>query len=150
MQTNSVFLFALFNSPWTALNLNDELPSCILCGAVVVKSDVKEFTETAAIFEDGTIEENVDVVIFATGYTASFPFLEESVRNVCKSDTSLYKQIFPPHLEKPTLAVIGFISLTGAIMPATELQGRWVTSVFNGKKSNLAIKVFRAQTDFQF
>ncbi|XP_070602875.1 dimethylaniline monooxygenase [N-oxide-forming] 4-like isoform X2 [Erythrolamprus reginae] len=112
--------------------LNDELPTCILCGSVVVKPNVKRFSETSAIFEDGTIEENIDVVIFTTGYAASFVFLEESVRNVCKSSTFLYKQIFPPQLEKPTLAFIGFISVTGSILPPVELQARWVTRVFNG------------------
>ncbi|XP_070797000.1 dimethylaniline monooxygenase [N-oxide-forming] 4-like isoform X3 [Pituophis catenifer annectens] len=119
-------------SSLTYVIINDELPSCILCGSVVVKPNVKKFTETSAIFEDGTVEENIDVVIFTTGYAASFLFLEESVRNVCKSSTFLYKQVFPPHLQKPTLAFIGFISVTGSILPAVELQARWVTRVFWG------------------
>lgn len=125
--------FVLFNSSLTYVIINDELPSCILCGSVIIKPNVKRFTETSAIFEDGTVEENIDVVIFTTGYAASFLFLEESVRNVCKSSTSLYKQVFPPHLQKPTLAFIGFISVTGSILPIVELQARWVTRVFNGK-----------------
>ncbi|XP_032081988.1 dimethylaniline monooxygenase [N-oxide-forming] 4 isoform X1 [Thamnophis elegans] len=119
-------------SSLTYVIINDELPSCILCGSVVVKPNVKRFTETSAIFEDGTVEENIDVVIFTTGYAPSFLFLEESVRNVCKSSTFLYKQVFPPHLQKLTLAFIGFISVTGSILPAVELQARWVTRVFNG------------------
>ncbi|KAK9403834.1 dimethylaniline monooxygenase [Crotalus adamanteus] len=119
-------------SSLTYVIINDELPSCILCGSVIIKPNVKRFTETSAIFEDGTVEENIDVVIFTTGYVASFLFLEESVRNVSKSSTSLYKQVFPPHLQKPTLAFIGFISVTGSILPAVELQARWVTRVFNG------------------
>ncbi|XP_026559189.1 dimethylaniline monooxygenase [N-oxide-forming] 2-like [Pseudonaja textilis] len=112
--------------------VNDELPICILYGSVVVKPNVKRFTETSAIFEDGTVEENIDVVIFTTGYAASFPFLEESLHNACKSSTFLYKQVFLPHLQKPTLAFIGFISVTGSILPPVELQARWVTRVFNG------------------
>uniref|UniRef100_A0A8C8S6W4 Flavin-containing monooxygenase n=1 Tax=Pelusios castaneus TaxID=367368 RepID=A0A8C8S6W4_9SAUR len=119
-------------SPNLMLIVNDELPSCILCGAVVVKPNVLEFTENAAAFEDGTVEENIDVVVFATGYTFSFPFLEESVRSVCRSKFSLYKYIFPPSLEKPTLAVVGLLELTGSIMAGSELQARWVTRVFKG------------------
>ncbi|XP_059584284.1 dimethylaniline monooxygenase [N-oxide-forming] 2 isoform X1 [Alligator mississippiensis] len=111
---------------------NDDLPSRILCGSVVVKPIVKEFTETSAIFEDGTVMENVDVVIFATGYSFSFPFLEESVIKVENNQAPLYKHVFPPQLEKPTLAVIGLIQPLGPIMPTAELQARWATRVFKG------------------
>ncbi|XP_026511195.1 dimethylaniline monooxygenase [N-oxide-forming] 4-like isoform X1 [Terrapene carolina triunguis] len=119
-------------SPNLSLIVNDELPSCILCGAVVVKPNVEEFMESSAVFEDGTVEENIDMVVFATGYTFSFPFLEESVRNIYRSKYALYKYIFPPPLEKPTLAVLGLIELTGSIMAGTELQARWATRVFKG------------------
>ncbi|XP_004626970.1 dimethylaniline monooxygenase [N-oxide-forming] 4 [Octodon degus] len=112
--------------------MNDELPTCILCGTVTVKSSVKEFTETSAVFEDGTAEANVDIVIFATGYTFSFPFLEEPLRSLCTKKIFLYKLVFPPTLEKTTLAIIGLISLTGSILAGTELQARWATRVFKG------------------
>ncbi|XP_013376079.1 PREDICTED: dimethylaniline monooxygenase [N-oxide-forming] 4 isoform X2 [Chinchilla lanigera] len=112
--------------------VNDELPTCILCGTVTVKTSVKEFTETSAVFEDGTVEANVDIVIFATGYTFSFPFLEEPLKSLCTKKMFLYKRVFPPTLEKPTLAIIGLISLTGSILAGTELQARWATRVFKG------------------
>nr|UZZ64697.1 tAncFMO5 [synthetic construct] len=112
--------------------VNDDLPNRIISGKVLVKPNVKEFTETAAIFEDGTVEENIDVVIFATGYSFSFPFLEDSVLKVQNNKVSLYKFVFPPHLEKPTLAIIGLIQPLGAIMPISELQARWATRVFKG------------------
>lgn len=99
-----------------------------------VKGNVKEFTETAAIFEDGSREDNIDAVIFATGYSFAFPFLGDSVK-VVKNRVSLYKKVFPPNLEKPTLAMIGLIQPLGAIMPISELQARWVTQVFKGLKT---------------
>ncbi|EQB78938.1 dimethylaniline monooxygenase [N-oxide-forming] 4 [Camelus ferus] len=112
--------------------VNDELPTCILCGTVTVKTSVKEFTETSALFEDGTVEENIDIVIFTTGYTFSFPFLEEPLKSLCTKKIFLYKQVFPSNLERTTLAIIGFISLTGSILAGTELQARWATRVFKG------------------
>lgn len=112
--------------------INDELPNRIIAGLVKVKGNVKEFTETAAIFEDGSREDDIDVVIFATGYSFAFPFLEDSVK-VVNNKVSLYKKVFPPNLEKPTLAIIGLIQPLGAIMPISELQGRWATQVFKGK-----------------
>ncbi|NXX78720.1 FMO4 monooxygenase, partial [Urocolius indicus] len=111
--------------------VNEELPFCLLSGAIVMKPKVKEFTESSAVFEDGTIE-NIDVVLFATGYIFSFPFLEESVRSLFKDNRCLYKCIFPPQLEKPTLAIIGLLQLTGSVMVGTEMQARWVTGIFAG------------------
>lgn len=113
--------------------INDDLPNRIISGLVKVKGNVKEFTETAAIFEDGSREDDIDVVIFATGYSFAFPFLEDSVK-VVQNKVSLYKKVFPPNLEKPTLAIIGLIQPLGAIMPISELQGRWATQVFKGLK----------------
>ncbi|NXO96727.1 FMO4 monooxygenase, partial [Certhia brachydactyla] len=112
--------------------INEELPFCLLSGAVVLKPNVKEFTESSAVFEDGTTEENIDVVLFATGYNFSFPFLEDSVRSTIDNNHSLYRCIFPPQLEKPTLAIVGLIQLTGSIMVGSEMQARWVTGVFAG------------------
>uniref|UniRef100_F6VVQ6 Flavin-containing monooxygenase n=1 Tax=Ornithorhynchus anatinus TaxID=9258 RepID=F6VVQ6_ORNAN len=113
------------------LMVNDELPSSILCGTVTVKVKVQEFTETSAVFEDGTVED-VNVVIFATGYTSSFPYLEEPTQSLCRQKIFLHKYVFPSNLEKSTLALIGHVHLSGSILTATELQARWVTRVFKG------------------
>ncbi|XP_076195867.1 dimethylaniline monooxygenase [N-oxide-forming] 4-like isoform X2 [Aptenodytes patagonicus] len=112
--------------------INEELPFCLLSGTIVLKPNVKEFTKSSAVFEDGTTEENIDVVLFATGYIFSFPFLEESVRSLFDDNRSLYKRIFPPQLEKPTLAIIGLVQLTGSVMVGAEMQARWVTGIFAG------------------
>uniref|UniRef100_A0A8D0L0W4 Flavin-containing monooxygenase n=1 Tax=Sphenodon punctatus TaxID=8508 RepID=A0A8D0L0W4_SPHPU len=109
--------------------INDALQNCILSGRLLVEPNVREFTETATIFEDNTKEENVDVIVFATGYNFSFPFLEDCVE-VVENQISLYKYVFPPRLEKPTLAIIGLVQVLGAVMPVAELQARWATRVF--------------------
>lgn len=112
--------------------VNDELPTCILCGKVTMKTSVKDFTESSVIFEDGTTEANIDVVIFTTGYEFSFPFFEEPLKSLCTKKIILYKRVFPPNLERATLAIIGLISLNGSILVGTEFQARWATRVFKG------------------
>ncbi|XP_051866948.1 flavin-containing monooxygenase 5-like [Pristis pectinata] len=111
--------------------VNDDLPNRIISGGVLVKPNVKQFTESAAIFEDDTVED-IDAVIFATGYSFAFPFLDESIIKVNKNHTHLYKYVFPPQLEQQTLAIIGLVQPWGAIMPISELQARWATRVFKG------------------
>ncbi|KAG8436656.1 hypothetical protein GDO86_007667 [Hymenochirus boettgeri] len=111
---------------------NDELPSCITRGSVVIKPNVTEFTDTSVKFEDGTSEKNIDIVIFATGFALSFPFLEGSIIKEENPINCLYRNIFPTSLEKPTLGIIGLIQPLGPIMSAAEVQARWVTRVFKG------------------
>ncbi|XP_053325356.1 dimethylaniline monooxygenase [N-oxide-forming] 2-like [Spea bombifrons] len=113
--------------------VNDFLPSNILCGAVRVKPSIKAFTETSVIFEDGTVVEDLDAVIFATGYSVCFPFLDDSIVNVNEDNkVTLYKYVFPPHLEKPTLAFLGVLQPFGGVIPVVELQSRWATKIFKG------------------
>ncbi|XP_006876051.1 PREDICTED: dimethylaniline monooxygenase [N-oxide-forming] 5-like [Chrysochloris asiatica] len=119
--------------------VSDDLPNHIISGRVHMKPNVKEFTETDAIFDDGTIEEKIDVVIFATGYSFSFPFLHGLIK-VSNNEVSLYKLMFPPDLEKPTLAVIGLIQPLGIVLPIAELQSRWATRVFKGLNKLPSVK----------
>ncbi|XP_063796098.1 flavin-containing monooxygenase 5-like isoform X2 [Pseudophryne corroboree] len=112
--------------------VSDDLPNRIISGKVILKTNVKQFTETDVIFEDGTVEKDIDVVIFATGYHFSFPFFDDSVIKVENNEVPLYKRVFPPHLEKHTVACIGYIQPIGAIMPVSEMQTRWATRVFKG------------------
>ncbi|KAM6217251.1 flavin-containing monooxygenase 5-like [Rhynchocyon petersi] len=110
--------------------ISDDLPNHIISGRVLMKPNVIEFTETSAIFEDGT-KEDIDAIIFATGYALSFPFLENSPK-VLDSQYSMFKFVFPPQLEKPTLAFIGILQPVGATIPTSELQSRWAVRVFKG------------------
>ncbi|XP_062616301.1 flavin-containing monooxygenase 5-like [Saccostrea cucullata] len=112
--------------------VHDELPNRIISGSIIIKPNVKKFTKTGVEFEDGTFEDNIDVVFLATGYIFGFPFLDKSVVEVKNNKVDLYKYMFPPDLEKPTLACIGFIQPLGAIMPISEQQCRLFTRVVKG------------------
>ncbi|XP_077389815.1 flavin-containing monooxygenase 5-like [Festucalex cinctus] len=112
--------------------VNDELPNRILSGTVQVKPNIKRFEGSAVEFDDGSIVEDVDLVVFATGYRFSFPFLAPHVITVTDNKASLYKYVFPPELVRPTLAIIGLVQPLGAIMPISEMQARWATRVFKG------------------
>lgn len=112
--------------------VNDELPNRILSGTVQVKPNIRRFQGSSVEFDDGSVVEDVDLVVFATGYTFSYPFLTSNVISVSQNKTSLYKYVFPPELDRPTLAIIGLVQPLGAIMPISEMQARWATRVFKG------------------
>ncbi|XP_074555494.1 flavin-containing monooxygenase 5-like [Halichoeres trimaculatus] len=112
--------------------LNDELPNRILAGTVQVKPNIRRFQGSSVEFDDGSVVEDVDLVVFATGYKFSYPFLASQVVSVSNNKASLYKYVFPPELQRPTLAIIGLVQPLGAIMPISEMQARWATRVFKG------------------
>ncbi|NXC83056.1 FMO1 monooxygenase, partial [Cercotrichas coryphoeus] len=118
--------------------LNDDLPSYILTGRITIKPGVKEFRDSSVLFHNCPEEEPVDIVVFCTGYNVSFPFLEESVVRMENKHASLYKYVFPTHLQKPTLAVLGLIKPFGPILPVVEMQARWVSRVFKGMGANVS------------
>ncbi|KAM3619225.1 uncharacterized protein V6R79_004780 [Siganus canaliculatus] len=112
--------------------VSDDLPARIISGRVQVKPNVKEFCGSSAVFADGSIVNKVDVVVFATGYNYSFPFLPSALQAKCGYRLCLYKHVIPPSLKQPTLAVVGFIHGLGSIAPLAEMQARWATRVFKG------------------
>ncbi|KFO94621.1 Dimethylaniline monooxygenase [N-oxide-forming] 1, partial [Buceros rhinoceros silvestris] len=112
--------------------LNDDLPSYILTGRITIKPGVKEFKDNSVVFHNCPEEEPIDIVVFCTGYDFSFPFLQQSVVKAENKHASLYEYVFPIHLQRPTLAILGLLKPLGAVMPVSEMQARWVTRVFKG------------------
>ncbi|KAL4673638.1 hypothetical protein H8959_017572 [Pygathrix nigripes] len=112
--------------------LNDELPGRIITGKVFIRPSIKEVKENSVMFNNTSKEEPIDIIVFATGYTFAFPFLDESVVKVEDGQASLYKYIFPAHLQKPTLAIIGLIKPLGSMIPTGETQARWAVRVLKG------------------
>ena len=74
-----------------AVLINDDLPCRILQGALVMKTHLSGFRASGLVFEDGSVEEDVDAVVFCTGYRAVFPFLPPSLSDGPAGELSLYK-----------------------------------------------------------
>lgn len=85
-------------------------------------------------FSDGSAEE-VDAIIFATGYELSLPFLGSTARAALAPDTeqaNLYNHTFHPDL--PGLALVGVYHQSGPYFPTLELQARWVAYTWSGHR----------------
>ncbi|CAF3519533.1 unnamed protein product, partial [Rotaria sp. Silwood2] len=115
--------------------LNDDLANRILCGSVIIKPDVKEFTADGhgVMFNDDSKVDRIDCVLMATGFNIAFPYLDEKILAVKDNRIRLYEYVWPSHMTHPTLAVMGLVQPWGAINPVTELQARWAVRVFNGE-----------------
>ena len=113
----------------------------IMTFAAGYKEDVPEIAEflpessgTRAVrFVDGRVEENIDAILFATGYYYSFPFLsslEFKLISTGERVQHLYKHLF--FIDDPT---ISFIGIPSKIIPfrTQEGQGAIVARVWAGR-----------------
>ena len=120
--------------------INDELPYRIMVGSVQIRPNVQSFTDSAVVFEDGSTQ-NIDAVIFATGYNYRYQFLSDDVLKIEQNRLDLYKYVFPPQLHHATLGVIGLVQAIGAVIPIAEMQARWFTRILKGKKSAALVEL---------
>lgn len=74
--------------------INDNLPGQILQGAIVMKPNLKGFKDSGVLFEDDTLEEDIDVVVFGTGYKEHFPFLTTILSHGPHGELMLYKYVY--------------------------------------------------------
>ncbi|XP_054158402.1 flavin-containing monooxygenase 5-like [Oppia nitens] len=115
--------------------VNDSLPDRILSGTVTVKCDIDRFTKTGVIFKGDSSETPCDVVLLATGYRVSFPFISPKLIPIDKNHVELYKYVFPARLSHPkTLAFISLAQPIGALLPIGELQSRWFAQLMANKQ----------------
>ncbi|XP_006818115.1 dimethylaniline monooxygenase [N-oxide-forming] 2-like [Saccoglossus kowalevskii] len=113
--------------------INDDIANRIFCGAVKCKTAIKQLTRNSVEFVDGTVVDDVDAVVCATGYNLTFPYIDNDIIADGARNIELYFRVFPPRLNKPTLAVIGTVRVSGPAGPVSELQARWATRVFKGE-----------------
>ena len=100
-------------------------------GLVKFKPNIKEFKGKTVVFEDGT-EQDFDMIVYATGYKVTFPFLKDQSFNVSETnDLRLYKKVVHPDFVG--LFFLALIQPLGAIMPLAEVQSKWIAKILKGE-----------------
>jgi cation diffusion facilitator CzcD-associated flavoprotein CzcO len=96
-------------------------------GDVVAKPDVAALESDRVRFTDGSVEQ-IDAIVYATGYRISFPFFDPSFISAPGNVLPLYKRMFKPGIDD--LCFIGFGQAIPTIFPFAECQsklaGRWL------------------------
>jgi hypothetical protein len=82
-----------------------------------------------ARFTDGT-EEEIDLVVYCTGYKISFPFFGDGFISAPDNHIALYRRVVDP--EHAGLYFIGLLQPLGAIMPLAEAQSEWLGDLLDG------------------
>jgi dimethylaniline monooxygenase (N-oxide forming) len=100
-------------------------------GDITVKPNIAEFPGGRTVrFTDGS-EEEIDVIVYCTGYKITFPFLDEDVFSAPDNQVPLYRYVFSP--DHRGLCFVGLVQPLGAIMPLAEAQSEWIADVLEGK-----------------
>ena len=99
-------------------------------GDMTWKPNIKALEGGRVSFQDGSTEE-IDVIVWCTGYKVTFPFFDEDFLSAPDNDLPLFRRVFKPGIDN--LAFIGLLQPLGAIMPLAEAQGRWLAAYLRGE-----------------
>lgn len=100
-------------------------------GDIKVKPNIDRFLgERTVRFVDGS-EEEIDLVVYCTGYKMTFPFFDPEVLSAPDNRLPLYRRVVS--VERPGLYMIGFIQPLGPLMPLAEAQCEWVADLIGGR-----------------
>ena len=96
-----------------------------------MKPNIDRFSGGRTVrFVDGS-EEEIDLVVYCTGYKITFPFFRPEVLSAPDNRLPLYRRV--ASVERPGLYFIGFIQPLGPIMPLAEAQSEWVADLLAGR-----------------
>lgn len=102
-------------------------------GDIAVKPNIDHFAGGRTVrFIDGS-EEEIDLVVYCTGYKMTFPFFDPEVFSAPNNRLPLYRRV--ASVERPGLYLIGFIQPLGPVMPLAEAQAEWVADLLGGHAS---------------
>jgi hypothetical protein len=108
-----------------------ELLSRLGHGDIEVKPNIDRFAGGRGVRFADDSEEEIDLVVYCTGYKISFPFFEADLVSVEGNRLPLYRRVVS--VEHPGLYFIGLIQPLGAIMPLAEAQAEWVGDLLGGR-----------------
>lgn len=100
--------------------------------------------KSAVLFEDGSIEADIDAVVFCTGYFYSFPFLPNLNPPVI-TDGACARNLFEHvlYIDDPTLAFLG-IPQRVVPLPIAEAQAAWVARLWSDRLAMPPVADMRA------
>lgn len=111
-------------------------------GAVSARPAIERLESDRVVFVDGT-SAPADLIVWATGYHVSFPFLAPELLAARDNDLPLWKRSVHPDL--PGLFFVGLLQPIGAVMPLAEAQAIWIAETLAGRYVAPSDSVIRDQ-----
>jgi cation diffusion facilitator CzcD-associated flavoprotein CzcO len=125
--------------------INSQLPYYVAHGRIVPKPNVAHLCGRHVRFDDGS-EEAIDLIVYATGYRTSMPFLDPQYLNVRDGRPHLYLNVFHPHYDN--LYFIGLIQPDsgqfGLVDYQSQLMANFVVAARTGSPAAEALRRAKA------
>ncbi|KAF9579585.1 hypothetical protein BGW38_004100 [Lunasporangiospora selenospora] len=122
--------------------VNSILPERISTGTIHPMKNIRRLGPGKRVeFEDGSVIENVDSIIYCTGFNVRYPALTPEVLTDGRPGAEernqawVWNYMVPPR--HPNLAFVGLVQPLGAIMPISEIQSRFLIRILVGKAASL-------------
>ncbi len=110
--------------------ISDTILHRITHGEVRPITGIERFEGERVVFTDGRVED-VDLIVWATGYRVTIPFLSQDYLGADAEAMPLYKRVV--HLEDPSLMFTGLMQSTGAALPVVEAQAKLAAAHISGR-----------------
>ena len=108
---------------------SEGIRTALRSGALTPKPGIERLDGVHVVFADGS-SVRADLIVWATGYRVSFPFLDPQLLTVRENDLPLWKRCVHPDI--PGLYFVGLLQPVGAVMPLAEAQSVWITELLRG------------------
>jgi len=115
--------------------INSRWPYAVSQQAISVKPDVKQLEGDHVTFVDGS-RESIDLIIYATGYKLSFPFMDREHLNWRNDRPELYLNIFHP--ERDDLFIAGLIQPDSGQFGLVDYQSQLIAAYISGLDQRVA------------
>ena len=101
--------------------ISDTILHRLTHGEVLPRPGIERFDGERVAFADGS-SDPVDLIVWATGYRVTIPFLDRRWLGDEPEALPLYRRTF--HLECPSLGFVGLMQSTGSALPIVEAQAK--------------------------
>ncbi len=115
--------------------VNSQILLALGQGDIRPKPDLRELRGREVLFKDGTVEP-IDLIIYATGYRVSFPFLEPVHLNSTGGRPEFYLHVFHPTYDN--LFILGMLQPDSGVWQLMDLQARAVAQFIRTVGTNEA------------
>ncbi|MBY5993739.1 flavin-containing monooxygenase [Ferrimonas balearica] len=99
-------------------------------GDIQMRTGIAELAGDSVVFTDGR-REAFDVIVYATGYDVSFPFLAEGLVPLQENRLPLFKRLLRP--EHPGLIFLGLAQALPSLLNLAQVQMRLVVPLIQGR-----------------
>jgi cation diffusion facilitator CzcD-associated flavoprotein CzcO len=115
--------------------VNNQLPYYIAHGDVIPKPDIVEYQDDTVVFADGS-REQLDLIVYATGFRIVFPFMETALLNWKNDHPSFFLNVFSPDYNN--LFIVGLIQPDSGQWGIEDAQAQLIARFLLAQRRNPA------------